>query len=268
MALSDSSLDETLRTLGESVLGEPSEHPGRERLVAFCRGELSPRESEAVEAHLAWCREDADFVLAFREVSGLDPADEEPDEEAAGELDAAWGDFLQRRGPAVTAPPPPVSAPEKRGRDTGRRFRMPLALAASLLVAAVSTAGWVASLLRSERPPAALANGQIVDLGATDEERAAGLEAKEIVLQPDEASLTLILHPTRDLAPGSYSAALLTRNGEEVWRGDVRPTDLDTFHVTFPRESLPAGESALELRRNLNGRAEAIDRFPLRIVLH
>ena len=264
MASPDSSLDETLRTLGESVLGEPSEHPTRDQLVAFCRGELSPQESEAVEAHLAWCREDADFVLAFREVSGLDPADEEPVEE----LDAAWSDFLERRGPAVAAPPAPVPEPEKRGRETGRRFRMPLALAASLLLAAVSTAGWVASLLRSERPPAALANGQIVDLGATDEERTAGPEAREIVLGADEASLTLILHPTRELEAGSYSAALLTRAGKEVWRGDVRPTDLDTFHVTFPRGSLPAGESALELRRNRDGRSEVVDRFPLRIVLH
>lgn len=264
MASPDSSLDETLRTLGESVLGEPSEHPTRERLAAYCRGELSPQESEAVEAHLAWCREDADFVLAFREVSGLDPADEEP----AEELDAAWSDFLDRQGSAVTAPPAPVPLPDARARSAGRRFRMPMALAASLLVAAVSTAGWIASLARRDRPPVALANGQIVDLGATDEERAAGPEAREIVLGADEASLTLILHPTRELAAGSYSAALLSREGKEVWRGDVRPTDLDTFHVTFPRESLPAGESALELRRNRDGRSEVVDRFPLRIVLH
>ncbi|HSG39855.1 MAG TPA: zf-HC2 domain-containing protein [Thermoanaerobaculia bacterium] len=243
-------------------MGEPTEHPTRDQLVAYCRGELSPQESEAVAAHLAWCRDDADFVLAFREVSGLDPADEEP----AEELDAAWSDFVGRKGSAVAAPP--ASLPDARVRSTGRRFRMPLALAASLLVAAVSTAGWIASLVRSDRPPMALANGQIVDLGATDEERAAGPDAREIVLGADEASLTLILHPTRELTAGSYSAALLARDGEKVWQGDVRPTELDTFHVTFPRESLPAGESVLELRRQANGRFEVIDRFPLRIVLH
>lgn len=263
MASPDSSLDETLRMLGESVLGEPSEHPTREQLAAYCRGELSPQESEAVEAHLAWCREDASFVLAFREISGLDPVDDEP----AEELDTAWNDFLERRAPAATASPVPAPLPEARLRSAGRRFRMPLVLAASLLVAAVSTAGWIASLARHDRPPVALANGKIVDLGATDEERAAGPEAREIVLGADEASLTLILHPTRELAAGSYSAALLTREGKEVWRGDIRPTDLDTFHVTFPRESLPAGEYAMELHRSKDGRSEVVDRFPLRIVL-
>jgi hypothetical protein len=142
---------------------------------------------------------------------------------------------------------------------------MPLALAASLLVAAVSTAGWIVSLVRPGRPPVALTNGQIVDLGATDEERAAGSEAREIALRADEASLTVILHPTRELTAGSYSAALLTRDGEEVWWDNVRPTELDTFHVTFPRESLPSGAYVLELRRRDDGRVEVVDRFPLRI---
>jgi len=75
----------------------------------------------------------------------------------------------------------------------------------------------------------------------------------------------VILHPTRELTAGSYSAALLTRDGKEVWRGNVRPTELDTFHVTFPRESLPAGSYVLELRRSKDGRVEVVDRFPLRI---
>lgn len=262
MALSDSSLEVALQTLGEAVLGEPADHPTREKLIAYCQGELSPEENEAIEAHLAWCREDADFVLAFREVSGMDSSEEESEEE----LDAAWSDFMERQGPAPAAPRPPASPLEVRARGTGRRFRMPLALAASLLVAAVSTAGWIASLARSGRPPVALANGQIVDLGATDEERAAGTEIKEITLQQDEASLTVILHPTRDLTAGDYSAALLTRDGRELWQDAVRPAELDTFHVTFPRESLPAGEYVLELRKGSEGHAEVVDRFPLRIL--
>jgi Putative zinc-finger len=259
----DSSLDAMLHTLGETVLGEPGEHPTRDRLVAYCLGELTPQESEAIAAHLAWCREDASFVLAFREVSGLDPTEEEP----AAELDAAWSDFVKRRGPAFAGPSAPASPPDLRARGTRRRFRMPLALAASLLVAVVSTAGWVVSLVRPDRSPVALANGQIVDLGATDEERTAGSEGREIVLRADEASLTVILHPTRELTAGSYSAALLTSEGQEIWQDDVRPTELDAFHVTFPRESLPAGKYVLELRGRKDGRVEIVDRFPVRIAL-
>lgn len=262
MALSDSSVEAMLQTLGEAVLGEPGGHPARDQLVAYCRGELTPEESEAIAAHLAWCQEDASFVLAFREVSGLDPAEEVPEEE----VDAAWSDFVARRTPAQAGPAAPVSPPGIRARDGGRRSRLPLALAASVLVAAMSTAGWIASV-RSGRLPVALANGQIVDLGAVDEQRAAGPEVKEIALRPDEASLTVILHPTRDLTAGNYSAALLTRGGKEIWQGGVRPAELDTFHVTFPREFLPAGEYVLELRRRDGGRAETVDRFPLRVML-
>ena len=45
-------------------------HPfAKEELMAFCDGELSGEEMQAVEAHLAECRECADQVRQFRETS-------------------------------------------------------------------------------------------------------------------------------------------------------------------------------------------------------
>lgn len=258
----DPVLSSALRKLGDSVSRELTAHPSRDELAAYCRGELSAEESEAVAAHVAWCREDADFVLAFREVSGLDPVDEEPVEE----LDAAWRDFQSRRTATPTPPAAPVEPPAPRGRKRARRWGMPLALAASVLVAAVSSGWLIATLGRLERAEAPRPNGQIVDLGATDEERAGGTEVKEIVLQADETALTVILHPTRELTAKRFSVALLGKSGGEIWRSDVRPTEQETFHLTFRREYLSAADYVLELRGRDDARVEVLDRFPVRIV--
>lgn len=261
MVDSDPVLESALRKLGDSVSREMTEHPTREQLAAYCRGELSAEESEDVAAHVAWCREDADFVLAFREISGLDLVEEEP----AGELDAAWSDFQKRHAAGVAGPAAPVSTPAAPGRGAVRRWGMPLALAASVLVAAVSSGWLLVTLGRLERATAPL-NGPIIDLEATAKERAGGAEVKEIVLHADESALTVILHPTRELTAKQFSVALRGKRGREVWQDEVRPTELETFHLTFPRELVWAGDYVLELRGRDDGRVEVLDRFPVRIV--
>jgi putative zinc finger protein len=260
----DSSLDAMLRALREPGVAEPAVHPTPEQLAAYCRGELTSEESEAIAAHLAWCRDDASFVLAFREISGLDPVEEE----SAEALDTAWEDFRRRRDSAVAGPsaPTPLQVPHP-PRITRRRWKVPGTLAASLLLATLGAGGVAFTLARLHRSTEPQPNGQIVDLGATDEERAAGPELKEIVLQADEESLTVILHPTHDLSAKRFSVVLLDEGGKEIWQGDVRPMELDTFRVTFPRAFLSSAKYVLELRGKDDGAVAVLDRFPVRIVL-
>lgn len=258
----DSSLDAMLRALREPGVAEPAVHPTPEQLAAYCRGELTAEESEAIAAHLAWCRDDASFVLAFREI--CDPVEEE----SAEALDTAWEDFRRRRDSAVAGPSAPTSlqVPHPR-RIMRRRWKVPGTLAASLLLAALGAGGVAFTLVRLHRATEPQPNGQIVDLGATDEERAAGPELKEIALQADEESLTVILHPTHDLSAKRFSVVLLDGGGNEVWQGDVRPLELGTFRVTFPRAFLSSGKYVLELRGKDDGAVAVLDRFPVRIVL-
>ncbi|MDP9121083.1 MAG: hypothetical protein M3O15_06895 [Acidobacteriota bacterium] len=263
--LSAGSAGAALRKLGETVSRGLSPHPTPEQLVAYCRGELDPDEHEAAASHLAWCPEDADFVLAYREISGLEPAAKE----APASLDAAWNEFRKRRAILPAAPTAPPSGAARRTRSAGRRWLLPAALAASLLAAILSTTLLLTTRIRLAQALAPRPNGAILDLGVTDEERITGTAVKEIRLDSDQASLTVILHPTHESAAGSYEAVLSTGKGKEVWRGPVRAMELGTFHLTFPREILAAGDYTLELRGPSGasgGRRELLDHFLLRIV--
>lgn len=252
------SIRQAVRALGAAAENALSDHPSHETLGAYCRGELDEARSREIEEHLAWCPDDAEFVLAYRDLTSRAPLGVEVQDEA----DEAWRSFRDR----VAWPHPAPEGQRTTGTLPGQRL-LTWSLAASLLVAATTT-GFLASYKhRYEKAIEPRVDSQIVDLGVADEERAAGAEPKEVRLGSRQSAVSLILHPTELPGAGSYSVRLLGPDGRDVWNGAAAPTEVGTFQLTLVGAFLRDEGYTLELRREVKGEVEVLDRFPVRFVL-
>jgi hypothetical protein len=159
--------------LAELIDGSPrpSDHPSPDRWLAYHRGELPPEEEAVLQEHLARCRDCFDLSAGAAEFA---KPDEEPTANQEVETAAVWR--LVR--PRPDQPPP---------RRSPRSFRLPMYLAASLLVALVGVTLW-----REQQPQAPRANVAISEF--TGGERAAGPETSV-----PAGPRMLVFHPAEDL---------------------------------------------------------------------
>jgi hypothetical protein len=132
-----------------STSGNDDRHLSEARTIAYCRGEMSPVEHEAAQAHLVGCEP---CIALFRSASDfLAPAGANDEVVTAAETNEAWQSLWER---AQTRPPTHVGgagttvvhADFQRPRD--KRFfldsRITLAMAACLLISfgALGLLGW------------------------------------------------------------------------------------------------------------------------------
>lgn len=129
------------------------EHLSEARMIAFCRGEISPNEREAAESHLAGCEQ---CIALFRNARDfLEPARPGEEEVTAAQANAAWQSLLKSVKPEAS-----ISASNDRGkiapgdfqraREKKFFFDSRVALAASLLIF-VGALGWLTWRLWQER---------------------------------------------------------------------------------------------------------------------
>jgi hypothetical protein len=229
------------------------DHPAPEDLLDYHAGDLPPEERERIQDHLALCRDCVRVVLDLDSFPDVEPVRKE-DRLTDREVAAEWRRFATR----TRAPRLPRWAPSP----------LPLALAATLLIAVVGLSLWVARL-RNEvsRLSAPRADVYIADLVPQGEtvERAEGRE--EAVRVPAWADhVLLILNLADPSSYPEYRVEIEKADGAEVWSRDgVRRSADGTFALEVPRRLLPAGSYRIRLSGSRGGAEEPVAEYGARI---
>jgi hypothetical protein len=244
------------RTLALAEEGVLAGHPEPSTLLAYHRRELSPEEAERLRDHLALCGECSRLLLQVESFPALSSQTALlTDRQQAAE----WALLRDRIGFATSAPAPaPAPAPS---RLLSRRFPLPWALAASLLLA--TTLGLGVWVLRLRDEVGALAGPQVhlavADLTPEGSGPREGAEPAAVRLAADADRLLLILN-LADWRPfAGYHLRVTGPAGQAVWEGDLARSAHGNFLLTLPRALLPAGS----YRLRLNGRTSAGKEQPL-----
>ncbi len=236
-------------------------HPPDETLRDYRAGLLAPADREPVEEHLALCRPCFDLAADLGAFSRA--------RRAAGEPTAAVADFeaaafWRTLRPRLAAPP--------RSRRAGA-WRLPTAVAASVLVTALGFSFWVNSqqraLAASEARIAALEtprpNTRIYDLYLDTSERS-GDSRPQPVEVPAGSMLILTPHDAGDYP--QYDVEILDATGSSVWAGSgfaADPAD-GTFTLWLPPEFLTPGEYRVRLVGRGPDTSELIEEYGMRMV--
>lgn len=224
----------------------PGDHPSPDRWLAYHRGELSEDEETLLQEHLGLCRDCFDLCEAAAAFAGPDEA---PGPAQERETDALWSELRPRLDP----PPSPAAANVREISAGARRRpfpdRLPLALAASLLVATVGLTLWNLRLqstvdaLRAPRP-----NAPIFDFTAGERLP----DSVERTLSASTGPWMLVFHPSEDLPV--YRLKLQdAETGRELWSSELRPDEDLALTLQLP-EGLPPGRYRLELADGSGGR--------------
>lgn len=227
-------------------------HPEPEELLDYHLGDLSPEDRERIQDHLVLCQECSRTVLDLDAFPDVEPAREE-DRLSDFELAAEWRRFRERTG----------AKPVRRAASS----RLPYALAAALLLAAIGLSLWTARLLERVRelsgPRADVHVADLVPLGIG----VRGPEAAEEVRVPDWAGRVLLILNLAGAKPyPEYEIRVLDPSGSEVWslRG-VRPGPDGTFALEAPADLLGGGAHEIRLL-GLGARgAEPVARYGVRL---
>lgn len=240
-------------TINDVGPGGPEEHPTPDELTAYHQGRLDGPDAERIEEHLVRCRR------CFEEVTELDgfvqAGHDGPGEVRDLQEAAAWR-ALRPRLPGPS-----------------RRLGPVLALAASLLVAAVGLGFWGfhqhgetvrlrQELARLSQPqPAAI----LVDLFPDAQVRGAGGEPATVDLAAVD-HLTLILHLPEPPGAGAYEAEIVGAEERALWSGPVRMDEYGTLTLGIPRSFLEPGSYRIDLYAAGAGGRQPLDSFPLELV--
>jgi hypothetical protein len=248
----EASWDDDVRRLARAVEANLSAHPDAEALVAHQRGDLPQAEADALEEHLAWCR---DCASLYRDVPWFFEEEAEPSDPA--ERAAAWSALEAR----LEEEEPPVAAHPVRRRTTG--FRLMSGLAAALAVVLGGAVYWMVQMHgRVDELGRPRGNVPIRDLAPEGAERTPEQGPPTVSL---ERGAQLVLDTSSDLAAGSYLAEIEEQDGRVLWRIDgLRPTDYGTLTLALPPGALPPGLYRIVVRGE--GGAPEVGHYTLRVV--
>lgn len=229
----------------EAVLAQArgEEHVEVEQLVAYRHGRLPAEEADAVQDHLAACRECADLLL---ELEGFEEEAAEPKDRGVVEFETevAWRGLRPRLDAR-----PAVAEPRTAPREKPRAPWLAWGLAASFLLAALGLAAWVAGLrseLRGLREPQL--NLPIVSLVAPGFARG---EGEEGVVRGGGERFVVILNPPATPRDVVHGVEIRDAQGSLVWSGEgLQPTGLGNFHLELSRRLLPPGKYRIRLYAN------------------
>jgi hypothetical protein len=244
---------EALRELVDTTGPEPAGHPSHERWIAYQRGELPAEEEALLAEHLVRCRDCCDLVQAADALFG--PAEEPERSEEGDELATAalWRLLRPRLSPVREISAGRVPRP-------ARRFRLPYAAAASLLLALLGMSAWNLELrsalktLRAPRP-----NVPIVDFSAG--ERLSAADEKTLIA--GSGPWTFVIHPSTEL-PAYQLTIRDAGTGSELYSLPLRP-DHD-LALTFQLSEVPPGRYRLELKDGDDGSSgRVLEKYYLRV---
>ncbi len=159
-------------------------------------------------------------------------------------------------------------------------WRLPLPIAAALLIALLGSGLWnlllfnrtqeLAADLQSRPQGTSLlsqpqVNVPIFDLDPGDALR--GQAEANVVRRPANADwIALILNLSQRPAKTSYSLEILSADGEAVWQGDgLQPSPHFTFTIFVPSDHLPNARYRLVVYDGEGGRKDVLEEFELEI---
>ena len=252
------------------------EHPPAELLAGWVTGEVAEAEAEALQDHLAACRECAAVVVDLADLANLPPMPGEPTD---FQVAASWRSLRARLAaaaaeapdtepedaasafpppPAVAAasfsapeprpvsqlvPPAPQPEPAARRRWNWSRPAVSWAAAAAMLVACLGFASWGLHVhARLDELLVPVPNVPVVDLDGGDTRGA----ASEVEVSAAGPYYLLVFYPVLDSAVREsaldYAWTLRGEDGAEVLAGEgleLQPGDY--FTLLLHREALPGG---------------------------
>ena len=247
----DVRLEAELRAVAEARSRGLDGHPSPAELVDYYFGELTPEAADALQEHLAFCRECSQVVLDM--VAFSRPPEGEPAKPAV-DLDREWDRLQARLETRAPRPGPRPVAPR-----TSRK--LPWSLAAAFLILTLGLLGWNLNLrnrLEETRLPSAeiaMANLAPERPGA---ERAAEAPVR-VEVRPRQRKVFLLLNLGDLREFPEYRMELADAEGRALWAESGVPRQEDgTFLLEIPAEMLAA--RVYEVR--LSGRGEG-ERAPL-----
>lgn len=237
-------------------LGEP---PTPEELLAYRDGRLSPEERRQLEARIA-IHPDAARALAdlaaFPEVEAAPGVPDLSDEE----IETRWPAFRAQLASLPGRPPVP-----ERPLSTARRWPPAGRLAAAAVaIVAVGWAGGFLSGRASRELPEPAINVSIAELAPKRAGGERGVKAVEMGERSE--ALVLILGAPEGEGFSEYEAEVLDARGARIWsREGLHPTQLGTFHLSFPRGVLAPGRYRILLSGREGERKALLATYELRL---
>lgn len=251
-------LDQALKDLAGSVEETLSVHPDGDLLLAHHRGELAPREADALEEHLAWCRECAALFRDAGEFAAGEAEPADPEEKLAD-----WRALRARLAGEVRGEEIPGELTSRPEPPAGPRRRYSPAIAAVLAFALGGAGLWIATLngrLEDSRRPQA--NTPIIDLSPPEADRTGESRAQEV--DPARSAI-LVLNTRTPLEDDRYRVLIVDPEGRTVWTVDgLAPQHYGTLNLQLPPGSLEPGDYDLILETG-DG-AQTIETFRVRVL--
>lgn len=238
-------------SVGDVRLRGSDDHPTLDDLIAYHQGGIEDAEAERVQEHLVLCGECLDRLT---ELDGFVEAGAQgPPEVGSLEEAAAWRVLRHR-----------LAAPSR---------TVPLALAASFLVAAIGLGLWAIQqrietarlreqLTQVTQPqPAAT----IMDLYSESTVRGAAEKPSPVDLSSVD-HLTVILNVPESPDVAAYETEIVDSEDRALWRGRVQRDEHGTIALGIPRPFLDAGSYRIVLYGVTGDRRQRIETFPLDLV--
>jgi len=243
-------LDDALRELAEEDRRSPGEHPDPVALLDYLEGRLPDAEADRVEEHLARCPDCAQAVLDFAAFPNLEPPTEEHRLTPA-DVQSRWRELQARL--------------EAERRPVWQRHQVLLPLAAGLFVAAVGLGAWAGALREKvERLEGPWGNAYPLGLRPESAERRGG-GVQEVPAGVDRVVLYLSL-VTEEREYPAYEVDVTEAGGRRVFAGvPVRRGPDGGFVLPLPVESLPSGETVLELYGVEAGRRTPLETYTVAV---
>lgn len=239
-------LDDALRELAEEDRRSPGEHPDPVTLLDYHEGRLPEAETDRVQEHLARCPDCARAVLDFAAFPNLEPPTEEHRLTPA-DVQSRWRELRARL--------------EAERRPAWQRHQVLLPLAAGLFVAAVGLGVWAGALRdRVERLEGPWGDAYPLGLRPESAELRGG-GVPEIPSGVERVVLYLPLVAEEREYP-AYEVDGVGEGGRRVFGGvRVRRGPDGGFALPVAVESLPPGETVLELYGVAGGRREPLETY-------
>ena len=261
MAIAGHRLAAAVKAVAEQDRQKLSRHPLPEQLIAYQERRLSPEDQVPLKDHLALCPSCAATVADLESFPQIEPRTvvslqehPEPPEQVERTLAALRqaGAITQTREQVQPAPisnaTPPPPLPSSPWRTP--RWRMPTALAASLVVALVGGAFWFGTqqspTVIRVTTPAAIASAQIQVVAVSPLMEAVARGPQELPptrVEPDADALLFVLAIAEDSAQPNARIEVLDADARPLWSTERAARRRDgTYTVQLPRALLPEGE--------------------------
>lgn len=238
-------------------------HPAAEKLSAYQANELSPKENDAIQEHVASCRLCAERLLDLQRFLDFVP---DPSRAGVVDLEAAgeWAKLRERIEMEQTKSLAPTVTAIGQSRGILGSPKTAYGLAAVLALALVGLSAYTLRLRQELRGPEM--NSRAVYLPSLTMARGLEDQVETIELAPqEEARVTFSLEaPRRPPFPKFRLELRDAQGGLIVARDDLNRQD-DSFVFTLPTEGLREGRYSIEVRGLRGDDLPLVGRYEFRI---